>query len=73
MPPTFSNAFVAAASAFVDTYLVDGVLVRGTAWLPRLFGRRALAPLQNGLIQSYVATTALFVAILFVILVYASV
>jgi NADH-quinone oxidoreductase subunit L len=62
--------FVAAMCAFLDTYLVDGVLVRGTAWLPRLFARYGLARFQNGLIQSYVATTALGVAILFLILLF---
>lgn len=62
----------AAVSAFLDTYLVDG-LVRGTAWLPRLLGRYGLAPLQNGLIQFYVAATAFVVAILFVFLLFVSV
>ncbi len=57
---------LAAVSAFLDTYLVDGVLVRGTAWLPRLFGRYVLAPIQNGLLQYYAAVTALAVACLFV-------
>jgi NADH-quinone oxidoreductase subunit L len=57
---------LAAVSAFLDTYLVDGVLVRGTAWLPRLFGRYVLAPIQNGLLQFYAAATALAVACLFV-------
>lgn len=60
---------IAALSGFLDTYLVDG-LVRGTAWLPRLVGRYALAPMQNGLIQFYVAATALLLAILFVFLLF---
>jgi NADH-quinone oxidoreductase subunit L len=57
----------AAVCAFLDTYLVDG-LVRGTAWLPRLLGRYVLAPFQNGLVQFYAAATALGVAFLLVIL-----
>jgi NADH-quinone oxidoreductase subunit L len=60
---------LADVSAFVDTYLVDG-LVRGTAWLPRLLARGALAPLQNGLIQFYVSVTAFVVALLLVILLF---
>ncbi len=44
-------------------------LVRLAAWVPRAFGRYALAPIQNGLIQFYAAATALSVAgILFVYL-----
>jgi NADH-quinone oxidoreductase subunit L len=55
-------------SAIIDEYLIDGVLVRGTAWLPRFVGRDILAPLQNGLVQLYAATTALGVAILLIVL-----
>ena len=45
----------------------DG-LVQGIAKLPKLFGREVLAPYQNGLIQFYVAVSALGVAILFLLL-----
>jgi NADH-quinone oxidoreductase subunit L len=53
---------LAAVSAFLDDRLVHGFLVRGTAWIPRLLGREALAPLQNGLVQYYAAVTAFGVA-----------
>ncbi len=46
---------------FLDDVLVHN-LVKATAWVPRLFGRELLAPLQNGLIQYYAAITALGVA-----------
>jgi NADH-quinone oxidoreductase subunit L len=52
---------IAVMLAFLDENLVHG-LVRGTAWVPRLFGREVLAPFQNGLIQFYAAVTALGVA-----------
>ncbi len=52
---------------FFDTYVVDG-LVRLTAYAPRAFGRDALAPIQNGLIQFYAATTALGLVFLLLIL-----
>ena len=54
------------SAEFLDHYLVDG-LVRGIAWVPRLFGRDVLAPFQNGLIQFYAAATALSVAVLLMI------
>ncbi len=59
--------FFAVLSEFLDMYLVDG-LVQGIAKLPRLFGREVLAPYQNGLIQYYVAVSALGVAGFFLIL-----
>jgi NADH-quinone oxidoreductase subunit L len=52
---------VAAFCYFLDDYLVHGLVIF-TSRVPRFFGRRALAPLQNGLIQSYAAVTALGVA-----------
>lgn len=58
----------AMIAQFLDDYLVHGVLVRGTAWLPRLLGRDALSPSQNGLLQFYAASTALCVAVLFIVL-----
>ncbi|MEO6811825.1 MAG: NADH-quinone oxidoreductase subunit L [Isosphaeraceae bacterium] len=51
-----------------DIYFVDGFLVRGTAWIPRIVGREVLAPFQNGLIQFYAAVTALGVAALLLVL-----
>ncbi len=62
--------FLAAVSQFVDDYLVHGLFVRGLAWVPRLLGRDVLAPIQNGLLQFYAATTALALAVLFLILVF---
>ena len=59
--------WLAAASAFVDTYIVDG-LVRLVGGLPLAFGSRVLAPYQNGLIQFYAAATALSVAALLLFL-----
>ncbi len=60
--------FLAAVVEFVDVVFVEN-LVRVGAWIPRAFGRYALAPIQNGLIQFYAAATALGVAgILFVYL-----
>jgi proton-translocating NADH-quinone oxidoreductase chain L len=59
---------LAVVCKFLDIYLVDNVLVRGGAWLPRFVGRDFLAPFQNGLIQFYAAVTALSVAVLFLIL-----
>ncbi len=59
---------LALIAQFLDDYLVHGVLVRGTAWLPRLLGRDALSPSQNGLLQFYAASTALCVAVLFIVL-----
>ncbi len=58
---------LAAISSFIDTYVIDG-LVRLAAWLPRRIGRDSLSPLQNGLVQSYAAGTAIGVAVLVVIL-----
>jgi NADH-quinone oxidoreductase subunit L len=40
-----------------DRYIVDGLLVDGTARLPRLIARW-FQPLQNGLLQSYAVTMA---------------
>jgi NADH-quinone oxidoreductase subunit L len=60
----YDHAFIrplralAAVFAVIDDHLVHG-LVRGTAWVPRLFGREVLAPFQNGLIQFYALVTAL--------------
>lgn len=59
--------FFAVVSEFLDMYLVDG-LVQGIAKLPKIFGRDVLAPYQNGLVQFYVAVSALGVAGLFLIL-----
>jgi NADH-quinone oxidoreductase subunit L len=59
---------LAMISEFLDIYLVDGLGVRGTAFLPRWFGRTALAPFQNGLVQFYAAVMALGVAGLLVVL-----
>ena len=53
--------FLAAAAEFFDVVVVDN-LVRLAAWIPRAFGRYALAPIQNGLVQFYAAVTALGVA-----------
>ena len=53
----------AKVSEFIDIYFIDG-LVRVTAWIPRVFGRDVLAPLQNGLIQFYAGITAIGVACL---------
>ena len=50
-----------------DNELVHRLVVE-TAYLPRTFGRRILAPFQNGLIQFYAAATALGVAAMMVIL-----
>ena len=55
---------------YVDIYLVDNILVRGTSWIPRLLGREVLGPYQNGLIQYYAAATALGVALLLVVLLF---
>jgi len=43
--------------AFLDRFLVDGLLVDGIARLPRILGR-AFQPLQNGLLQGYAVTMA---------------
>jgi NADH-quinone oxidoreductase subunit L len=59
---------LADVAAFLDLYLVDG-LVRLIASIPKALGTRLFAPLQNGLLQSYAAITALSVAVLFLILV----
>ncbi|MFO0957865.1 MAG: NADH-quinone oxidoreductase subunit L [Isosphaeraceae bacterium] len=59
---------LANVAAFLDLYLVDG-LVRGIALVPRALGTRLFAPFQNGLVQYYAAITALSVAVLFLILV----
>jgi len=40
-----------------DRYLIDAVLVDGTARLPRLLGK-AFRPLQNGVLQSYAVSMA---------------
>ena len=52
---------------FFDMYFIDG-LVRLAAWIPRVFGRELLAPLQNGLVQFYAGVTALGIAALLWIL-----
>jgi NADH-quinone oxidoreductase subunit L len=58
---------LAVISRFFDEYIIDG-LVNLVAWFPRMVGRDALAPFQNGLIQFYAAVTALGVAVLLVVL-----
>lgn len=58
---------LAAIARVMDIRIVDG-LVRLVAWVPRFVGRDVLGPFQNGLIQFYVAVTALGVAGLLVIL-----
>ncbi|MBX6315518.1 MAG: NADH-quinone oxidoreductase subunit L, partial [Isosphaeraceae bacterium] len=64
----FPTRVLAFTCAFIDKYIVDGLLVRGTAWVPRLVGRDLLAPYQNGLIQFYAGVTALLVTGLLLIL-----
>ena len=58
---------LATASRFLDVQLVDR-LVHLVAYVPRLIGRDALRPIQNGLIQSYAVVTAMGVALLLAIL-----
>ena len=41
----------------IDRYIIDGLLVDGTARLPRLLAR-CFQPLQNGMLQSYAVTMA---------------
>jgi proton-translocating NADH-quinone oxidoreductase chain L len=48
---------------FIDVVVVEN-LVQLAAWIPRAFGRYALGPFQNGLIQFYAGATALGVAVL---------
>jgi NADH-quinone oxidoreductase subunit L len=56
--------WVASHAMFLfDRYIIDAVLVNGTARLPRVFGR-AFQPLQNGVLQSYAITMAGGVALL---------
>ncbi len=55
--------------AFIDRYLVDGVLVDGTARIPRTLGR-AFQPLQNGVLQAYAMTMAGGVAIVLFFIIY---
>jgi NADH-quinone oxidoreductase subunit L len=55
---------LAKVSAFLDEYLVHGLLVQGFAWIPRVVGRDLLAPFQNGLIQFYAGASALGVTVL---------
>ena len=55
--------FLGHVFAFIDRYLVDGLLVDGTARLPRLLGR-TFQPLQNGVLQGYAVTMAGGVALI---------
>jgi len=55
---------LAIVCKYLDIYLVDNLIVRGAAWLPRYVARDWLAPFQNGLIQFYAAVAALSVALL---------
>jgi NADH:ubiquinone oxidoreductase subunit 5 (subunit L)/multisubunit Na+/H+ antiporter MnhA subunit len=41
----------------IDRYIIDGLLVDGTAHLPRLLARW-FQPLSNGMLQSYAVTMA---------------
>jgi hypothetical protein len=43
--------------AMLDRYLIDGLLVNGTASLPRRLGR-SFQPLMNGVLHSYAVTMA---------------
>lgn len=61
---------LATISKYFDMYVIDG-LVRLTAWMPRFVGREVLAPLQGGLIQLYAWTTAVGLAILLLLLLFA--
>jgi NADH-quinone oxidoreductase subunit L len=58
---------LAVVCEFLDVYLVDRLVI-GVAHIPRLIGRDRLAAYQNGLIQFYVAASAVSVAVLLVIL-----
>lgn len=49
----------------IDRYLVDGVLVNGTAALPRI-AAKWFAPLHNGAIQSY--AVSMFGGVILVVL-----
>ena len=60
---------LATMCRYFDIYVVDG-LVRLVAYVPRLVGGDALRPIQNGLIQSYAAVTAMGVALLLIILMF---
>ena len=64
--PTRILAFI---SRYFDTYIIEG-LVKLVATVPRLVGRDALGPIQNGLIQSYAAVTAMGIALLLVVLLF---
>ena len=64
--PTRVFAFI---SRYFDTFIIEG-LVKLVATAPRLVGRDALGPIQNGLIQSYAAVTALGIALLLVVLLF---
>ena len=52
-----------------DRYIIDGLLVDGTARIPRLLAR-CFQPLSNGLLQSYAVTMAggaLLIALLMIL------
>jgi NADH-quinone oxidoreductase subunit L len=53
----------------IDRYVVDGVLVNGTASLPRWLGK-AFQPLQNGILQSYAISMAGLVGLLALLVLY---
>ncbi len=55
---------------FLDKFVVDG-LVQTVAWIPRFVGRQMLARGQNGLIQQYLLLTAISVAGLLIVLMFA--
>jgi NADH-quinone oxidoreductase subunit L len=55
------TTILAKTAEFIDVVFVEN-LVRLAAWIPRAFGRYALGPFQNGLIQFYAGATALGVA-----------
>ena len=42
---------------WIDKYIVDGAIVDGFGWLPRMLGR-AFQPLHNGVLQSYAISMA---------------
>lgn len=54
--------------ALFDRYIIDALLVNGTAKLPRIFGR-AFQPLQNGVLQSYAVTMAAGVALVAILVI----
>jgi NADH-quinone oxidoreductase subunit L len=53
----------------IDRFLVDGLLVDGTARLPRWLGQ-AFRPLQNGILQSYAVSMAGGVGLVAILVLY---